>query len=213
LPRHSWTRKVSKMNGPADRRVSEVGNGEQHLRDEKQVVRQAALDARARLDSADRAAAAEAIKQRILELPAVRRASVVLGYSALGSELDVAPVLAMLSATARIAYPRVVDDAQIVLHSCGPEQLEPGFRGILEPPTCSQTVTPDQVSVVLVPGVAFDRERNRVGYGKGYYDRLLAQMPHAVKIGVSYDETLFERVPVEPHDAPLDAVVTPSAVY
>ena len=201
------------MESPDGGRSGDARTLAQQIRDAKQAVRRAALDARTQLGSADQAVAAEAITQQILNLPAVKRASVVLGYAAVGSELDVGPALAVLSATARIAYPRVIDGTQIALHSCGPGQLEPGFKGILEPPTCSQTVTPDQISVVLVPGVAFDRRRNRIGYGKGYYDRLLAEMSHAVKIGISYDETLFDTIPVEPHDAALDIVVTPSAVY
>ena len=176
----------------------------------KQEVRQRALAVRNALERDAQAVAAEAIVSRLLELPEVRRASVVLGYAAMGSEVDVADALTALSATARIAYPRVVDAVSIALHSCGPEQLEPGYRGVLEPPTCTQTLEPGQVSLVLVPGVAFDEKRNRMGYGKGYYDRLLESMPHALKIGISYDETLFDAIPTESHDFPLDLIVTPT---
>jgi len=67
---------------------------------------------------------------------------------------------------------------------------------------------------VLVPGVAFDIRGGRIGFGKGYYDRFLQQLPpHTVLIGLSYDETVTDFVPRDYHDVGMDYVVTPSTTY
>ena len=61
---------------------------------------------------------------------------------------------------------------------------------------------------MAVPGVAFDRKRNRMGRGRGFYDRLLKSTPNAVKVGLAYDFQVLDAIPVEPHDVPMDCVVS-----
>ena len=72
------------------------------------------------------------------------------------------------------------------------------------------SVLPDEIDLVIVPAVALDIKGNRLGRGKGYYDRLLPQCPQAYKIGVALECQLLEELPVDPFDAPLDAVFTAS---
>lgn len=67
--------------------------------------------------------------------------------------------------------------------------------------------------VVIVPMLGFDDKLHRIGYGGGYYDRFLAEQPQAKKIGVCYENGKVERIPAEPHDIPLDMIVTESHVY
>ena len=66
--------------------------------------------------------------------------------------------------------------------------------------------------MIIVPAVAYDRQGNRIGRGKGYYDRLLRKT-RAMKIGVAYDFQLFDEIEVEPHDIPVDIVITESGTY
>ena len=66
--------------------------------------------------------------------------------------------------------------------------------------------------MIIVPAVAFDFNKNRLGRGKGFYDRLLSQATNAIKIGVGYDFQIFETIPTEPHDIPMDIVITPNHV-
>lgn len=61
-------------------------------------------------------------------------------------------------------------------------------------------------TAILVPAVAFDLNHNRLGYGKGYYDRYLSQIPYAQTFGIGFKEQLVERLPIEPHDIPLNSV-------
>lgn len=64
------------------------------------------------------------------------------------------------------------------------------------------------LDVIIVPMLGFDKKLHRIGYGGGYYDRLLAQYPKALKIGVCYEQGRLEQVPAEPHDIPMNVIVT-----
>jgi 5-formyltetrahydrofolate cyclo-ligase len=71
--------------------------------------------------------------------------------------------------------------------------------------------TPDKFDAVIVPMLGFDEKLNRIGYGGGYYDRFLATQPQAAKIGVCFESARIEKIPIEPHDIPLDVIVTEKA--
>ena len=64
------------------------------------------------------------------------------------------------------------------------------------------------VELIVVPGVAFDKQNNRMGRGRGFYDRLLKSTPNAVKVGVAYDFQMLDTIPVEPHDVKMNRVIT-----
>lgn len=87
--------------------------------------------------------------------------------------------------------------------------LRRGQLGIREPSEACAEFPLDRPDLVLVPGVAFDLQRQRLGHGKGYYDRLLAKV-RGVKCGVAFDEQIVDAVPVGPLDVSLDYIVTPT---
>lgn len=194
-----------------------------NVRDAKSALRQQALAARGKVTPAERAVGGAEAGRRLVALLAERTPSApgepltVLTYSTHGEEFPAEPVVeALLTAAGaagwavRVLYPRVAGLHDLTLHECPPTELVAGYRGIMEPPQCSAEVDPSEIDVVLVPGVAFDESAMRLGYGKGFYDRALALMPRALKVGLSFDETVFDVVPSEPHDHPLDAVLTPT---
>lgn len=84
--------------------------------------------------------------------------------------------------------------------------LKTGAFGILEP-SVIKSAQENDIDAVLVPGLAFDRSGGRMGFGKGYYDRLL-ENTGAVKIGLCYDFQLFDTIPTEEHDVPMDIIIT-----
>lgn len=182
------------------------------MTDEKRRAREAARAARHDVPEAVRAAAGEAIADRVLALDGIEKVHTVLGYAATPQEADVAAALdALRDHGARIAYPRVCGDGSLELHWAEPGQLVSGFRGILEPPEDAPAALPSEIDLVLVPGTAFDAACCRLGQGGGCYDRLLPLLrPDALCVGIAFDEQLVESVPTESHDAPLDAVVTPT---
>ena len=73
-------------------------------------------------------------------------------------------------------------------------------------------MTPESFDLVIVPGVAFDRQGGRLGYGKGYYDRFLDQS-HAFRLALAFDFQLLETVPTEIHDVPMDGILTENGFY
>ena len=88
--------------------------------------------------------------------------------------------------------------------------LKKGAFGILEPTTVKPARESD-IDAVLVPGLAFDKNGGRMGFGKGYYDRFL-EKTDAVKIALCYDFQLSDQIPTEPHDVPMDIIITESGV-
>ena len=96
------------------------------------------------------------------------------------------------------------NDLQLLLYA-GKESLKTGAFGISEPTEDCIAVQEREIDLIIVPGVAFDRQRNRLGRGKGFYDRLLSTLD-IPKIGVCYDFQLKDRIPVEPFDQKMDLI-------
>ena len=181
----------------------------------KHEARTRARAARCALDDATCREAAIAAAERLVALPEVAGARLVLAYGATPEELDPAPAVAILRARGvAIAYPRVEAPGVLGLHSVGvADPLVRGMFGIMEPSSHAPRVPAKAVDAVIVPGVAFDRGLWRLGYGGGYYDRLLPLLgSQCARIGFAYDEQVLDEIPVEEYDVCLDLLVTPSGV-
>lgn len=139
--------------------------------------------------------------------PAFRAATTVLLYHSLKEEVDTHEFIRKWSREKRILLPVVVgDDLELRLYT-GPEDLKPGAYGI-EEPTGELFTDYADIDFIVVPGVAFDRNGNRLGRGKGYYDRLLPRIPSAYKAGICFPFQLVEEVPAEPFDIRMDEIIT-----
>ena len=112
------------------------------------------------------------------------------------------------------AYPRLTSSERALAYAvCAPSDLIPGLLGTREPPRLAPSADPSRLDLVLVPGVAFDLQCRRLGRGRGHYDATLAQLSgRAVRVGLAFELQLVAEVPFEPHDAPVDAVVTEARV-
>lgn len=103
--------------------------------------------------------------------------------------------------------PVVVNETSLELREYkGKEELETGAFGIEEPKGTAFTAY-SVIDVVVVPGMAFDSYGNRLGRGKGYYDRLLSLLPHAYKIGIAFPFQIFTSIPVTSHDIKMNEVI------
>lgn len=100
------------------------------------------------------------------------------------------------------------NDLDIVLFT-GEDCLIPGAKYGIPEPSGERISDESIIDMVVVPGVAFDRSGNRMGRGAGYYDRILKRVPQAKKVALAYDFQMVGRVPVEPHDIPMDHVIVP----
>jgi 5,10-methenyltetrahydrofolate synthetase len=134
---------------------------------------------------------------------------VVSAYQAIDGEPDLDQLLGRLVASlARTALPVVVaPDRPLLFRAWTPgEPLERGIRGIAVPRPDAETVVPD---ILIVPVVGFDSACHRLGHGGGFFDRTLAAMPHRPRvIGVGYAQAAIATIHPQPHDVPMDIVVT-----
>ena len=159
-----------------------------------------------------RAAASRHLREVLLAQPIWSHASRVLCFAPLDEEPDITSVMDdAWQAGKAVALPRYdsgsrrYEAARITALS----QLVRGQFGVLEPgPGCPATPL-NQLDLVLVPGVAFDLTGRRLGRGKGFYDRLLAEV-RGHKCGVCFDAQVVPEVPEEPHDVRLDSILTPT---
>lgn len=93
--------------------------------------------------------------------------------------------------------------------------LTPGHKGILEPKhhrAKNHVVPLSSIEVAFVPGTVFDCRGHRLGYGRGYYDRFLAASPRLVRIGLAFSIQLTEYIPTQPHDIPMDILITEQGI-
>lgn len=183
------------------------------LPDAKAELRDRMRAARAALPPDARTTAATAVSEALLgllRLDELRGAGPVLLYAALGDELAVdAATEGLLERGATVCLPRVDGDAVDVVPVRGLDGLVPGWRGVREPPPSAPAIPPSALRAAVIPGLAFDAQGNRLGYGGGHFDRLLAQLdPAAVVIGVAYDIQVVDTLPAEAHDRPVHVVLT-----
>lgn len=164
----------------------------------------------------DRRAQDSALAARFATLPGLAEARTVLLYvKAFPEEIETGPMLEWtLGRGQRLLCPRVDRRAgRLRLHRVGDLEadLVRGAMGIPEPRKQSPEVDPAEVDFVLVPGLAFDPRGYRLGRGAGYYDRLLPTLrPEAGRWALCLDCQWVDALPVEPHDARLDGVASPS---
>jgi 5-formyltetrahydrofolate cyclo-ligase len=189
----------------------------------KPVTRQAMRALRDALPVEERATASAAIARRAAEMMACDRdlrAITVALYAPKDSEVDTAGLDAALrSAGARVVYPRVDDQRrELAFHLAAPPALVVGHFGLLEPRPDERTaVELGEIRAFFVPGLAFDRQGSRLGWGRGHYDATFAAVPssarRAWRIGLAFERQLVAEVPHEAHDVRLDCVVTEIATY
>jgi 5-formyltetrahydrofolate cyclo-ligase len=182
---------------------------------EKRILRERLIAVRSGLPLASREAASLAIAARLASLPAWVRARTIALHAPLGAEVDTAELARLAQAAGkRIAWPRISSTGVLLEFACcGADELVPGPARALEPPRTAPSLPLDAIDLVVVPGVAFDASGRRLGRGRGHYDATLARLrPGTARVGLAFEEQVVERVPVDPHDVPLDVVVTGSRV-
>lgn len=152
----------------------------------------------------------EAVMLRVEALPEFEKARVVLLYWSMADEVQTHDFVNRWYDKKVLLLPCVEGDDLLLRQYTGPECLVAGEQfGIGEPAATLPVFTElERVEMIVVPGVAFDRTGNRMGRGRGFYDRLLKSTPNAVKVGVAYDFQMIESVPVEPHDVKMNLVVS-----
>ncbi len=160
------------------------------------------------------------IVARLMALPEYEAASTVMFYVDVRAEVRTRHDLEGALATGkRIVVPYCVDGELELFHLESMDELETGMYKILEPKAELRTVAEKNIPVkeldlIMVPGVAFDREGGRTGHGKGYYDKLLEHArPDTPLVALAFECQMFPEIPMQEHDIYMNRVVTEKAVY
>ena len=172
----------------------------------KSDIRRAAKSAVKALSAQQKADKSTLILSRIASSESIKSAKTVALYASLSDEVQSFELIELLSQTKRVVLPRVAGD-DMDFYPYTPSSLKVGAFGIEEPQGI-EPISPDEIDVIVVPGVAFTTDGKRCGRGKGYYDKYLSRSGfRAIKIGVCYAEQLAEDIPNEPHDIVMDYMI------
>ncbi len=175
----------------------------------KDTLRRRLRAARRDLAAPPRDAAQHQIDTRLAGLPELAGLRYVLGYVAFRHEVDPRPTLDRLRAAGTtIGVPRIESQGLVPTRIDDWRALVPGAFGI---PTSLGPPLP-RLDAVLVPGVGFTEDGWRLGYGGGFYDRLLSSHPRATRIGLAFGCQLVPHVPTEAHDQCMDVVVCETGI-
>ncbi|MEX0685902.1 MAG: 5-formyltetrahydrofolate cyclo-ligase [Balneolales bacterium] len=179
----------------------------------KVELREKLLHKRNQLEEYEIQAISNQIYKNITELGVFQRASMVHCYLSLPKEVSTGLIINdLLEESKNVVVPRVIKGSNKMEHILlsTQEQLARNPWGILEPLGGNQ-IPIKLLDMVIVPMVGGDREGNRLGYGKGFYDQFLAEV-ECYKIGLVPEICLVDRLPIEPHDVKLDMIVTEHSV-
>lgn len=157
------------------------------------------------------------IQEKLLGFPVFARAKRLALYSGLGTEVRTDALFSRaLEQRKEVSFPRVdtsIEGGGIVFIKVeSKDELSPGLYGILEPAASGEVVDITGFDLIIVPGVVFDARGARIGYGKGYYDRVLKDAQCAI-VALAYDlQVLKDPIPVEGHDVGVNLLITESRV-
>ena len=181
----------------------------------KQTLRAELKARRIALTSRELQVAGDATARLVTQLPEWKQAKTVCLYASFGGELPTDTLLGLaLLEGKRLLLPRVSHRPQLTLHEVTDlGSLRPSRLGIREPASSAPVATLADAGLILVPGLGFDGAGRRLGFGGGFYDRLLAKPPRKTfLLGHAHAFQVVPRLPDEPHDIKVKAVATPQGV-
>ncbi len=178
---------------------------------EKDRLRKEALARRAQLTPAKRWQKSREILRHFLAWSGLAQVKKILLYASFREEVETWPFLHWALATKRELYlPRtLLKEKALAVHLLKRyEDLFPGAYGILEPLPVLPRIAPQELDLIVCPGVAFDPQGGRVGYGGGFYDRLLEAAPQVPRVALAFSCQVYTSLPLEPHDIRMDLIFT-----
>jgi 5-formyltetrahydrofolate cyclo-ligase len=186
----------------------------------KKTLREILIKKRDSIDKKEKELREKSIRKRLFSLKYFKEAETILFYASFRSEVETIKCMEhALRMGKRIALP-VIDrpHKRLRLYEIkDTSELEPNNIGIPEPvPARSRGIKLEEVDLIIIPGIGFDPSGNRLGYGAGYYDRLLAYKKknpvgirgHIPSVALAFEEQIVERIPAESHDIKVDIIIT-----
>jgi 5-formyltetrahydrofolate cyclo-ligase len=150
------------------------------------------------------------IIDNIVSLSHYQKADVITLYMPIRGEVDLLHI--WQSSSKVVLFPKVCGDKLAFHHAQCEKDFTQGCFGVPEP-ICADAFDMNEIDLIIVPGVVFDRSGYRLGYGKGFFDRLIHDNPGVMTLGVCFDEFYVDRLPVDPWDASVNLVVTQTGVF
>ena len=152
------------------------------------------------------------IQRRVIDLKGLQTAKVVALYSEISKEVATGEIFTEFSRRDKILlYPRVIKEGKQLIFAQvkNREDLEKGSWGIMEPRIGLEEFSLMQIDLIFIPGVAFDREGKRLGYGQGYYDRIAGGLrKDCIKIALVFDFQIVNKIPDSSRDIRADKIIT-----
>ena len=184
-----------------------------YMESEKRKVRYEFLNLRDRIDPILASAYSTMIFSRIKKLPEYEKAKTIMIYLSYGSEVVTdAMITSALNEGKAVAVPAIQTPGDSNMYAVKISRIEDAYQsvyGIRQPEINDEDIIEkENIDIVFVPGIAFDCEGYRTGYGKGYFDRWLEGIPVEKAIGIAYDFQITDKVPTGDYDLPVGAIIT-----
>jgi 5-formyltetrahydrofolate cyclo-ligase len=177
----------------------------------KKRLRRKCKQRRAAMDDAARAEASRAICEHIETWEHFERVDTILTYMPMQGEVDLIPLVTG-HPDKRWAIPRIVSEGAMIFHLCDLDNLIPHAYGMMEPAPDCCVIYPDEIELALCPGLAFNFQGCRLGYGGGFYDRFLHDY-EGISAGITYQDLLVDAIPCGRYDIPMDYIITETGVH
>lgn len=176
----------------------------------KKELRKAMNSRLQQLTVVEKKAKSAAVCQKILQLPAYKNAKRLMAFLNMTEEISLDALMTEAIAAGKEVYvPLCLNKTQMeAVRLPSVAEAVTGMYGIRTAPAGSPKLAPEKLDLVLVPGLAFDRQGHRLGHGAAYYDRFLGRCPKAAAVAVAFHEQVVPAVPVDAHDVSMHALVT-----
>ncbi|WP_234445862.1 5-formyltetrahydrofolate cyclo-ligase [Carboxylicivirga marina] len=177
--------------------------------EQKRALRKQIKELKSQLSADERKRQTEIIHSKLESSEAFCNASSVLLYWALPDEVGTERLIEKWHSSKEIYLPVIHGDDLKIVRYTGKDSLVAGDKYGIPEPNGPEIDDESRIELVIVPGVAFDGDNNRMGRGAGYYDRILKRIPEATKTALAYSFQMVSKVPVEAHDIKMNMVISP----
>jgi len=178
----------------------------------KNQIKESILEKRNSLSKEEIVQRSAQIKNNLFDSEQFKKSRIIMFFVSFNSEVHTHDMIRAALKNKIVVVPKVeqneIEPSVIIDFD---SLISSGKFGILEPIEIMKIVYKN-IGLVLVPGITFDKEGHRIGYGFGYYDKFLHKVPKAVKIGLAFDFQVIDKIPREQHDVPVDFIVTEKGV-
>lgn len=182
--------------------------------DEKNLIRKQMKQLRADMTRTERFEKSMQIFEQLITVPEFKRADRIYTYVSMDNEIDTIMLIDYsLSLEKRVFVPRVSGKDMEFYEISDISELNPGYMGIYEPDINGKEPDYSRTGFMCMPGLAFDRSYNRIGYGGGFYDRYLSVENKLYKAALAYEAQLLESIPAQDGDVRPDMIVTEESIY